>query len=83
MSDTPTPRTDAVVHNIAELGVFARQLERELAAAQKEIERLRGEIRVAFVEGACAARHWSHLRPDELWHSGINIRAKRIAEGKE
>lgn len=35
MSDTP--RTDGVIHNIAELGVFARQLERELNAANARI----------------------------------------------
>ena len=38
MSDTP--RTDAVPHNVAELGVFARKLERELAAAQDRIAEL-------------------------------------------
>lgn len=35
MSDTP--RTDAVKHTVGELGVFCRQLERELNAANTQI----------------------------------------------
>lgn len=35
MSDTP--RTDGIRHNIAELGTFCRQLERELNAAKATI----------------------------------------------
>ena len=38
MSDTP--RTDEVRHNIAELGMFARQLERELTESQHRIRTL-------------------------------------------
>ena len=38
MSDTP--RTDEVRHNVAELAVFARQLERELNAANERVKRL-------------------------------------------
>ena len=35
-----TPRTDEVRHNVAELAVFARQLERELNAANERVKRL-------------------------------------------
>ena len=38
MSDTP--RTDDVRHNVAELGMFARQLERELNEAKRSIRTL-------------------------------------------
>ena len=38
MSDTP--RTDDVRHNVAELGMFARQLERELTEAKHRIRTL-------------------------------------------
>lgn len=33
MNKSDTPRSDAVPHNVANLGVFARQLERELNVA--------------------------------------------------
>ena len=42
MSDTP--RTDAVTHNIGELAMFARQLERELNAAIASDTRLRAAL---------------------------------------
>lgn len=42
-----------------------------------------GEVQIAFVEGACAVRHWSHLKPHKLWDSGVKIRARRVVEGKE
>ena len=65
MSDTP--RTDGVIHNIAELGVFARQLERELNAAQsairqqqlldEEILRLRERVKRLEQAGDDMAKH--------------------------
>lgn len=38
MSDTP--RTDAVPHNVADLAMHARKLEREIDALRKDKERL-------------------------------------------
>ena len=90
MSKTPTPRTDAVVHNIAELGVFARNLERELAAAnhqitlliagskkdERQLRRLKDALQEAYEEGYA----------DCSFEEDCNYqasRAKRIAEGKE
>lgn len=43
MSDTP--RTDLIRHNIAELGVFSRQLERGLNAAYSRIAKLEKQQR--------------------------------------
>ena len=38
MSDTPT--SDSTPHNVADLGMLCRRLERELNAAQQRIKRL-------------------------------------------
>lgn len=46
MSDTP--RTDAVRHNLAELAVFARQLERELAQEKHHTEAVMRTLRQAL-----------------------------------
>ena len=54
MSDTPT--SDSTPHNVAELGMLCRRLERELNAANKRIKRLEGAINRAsnrfFTEGS-------------------------------
>ena len=42
MSDTPI--SDSTPHNVAELGMLCRQLERELNAANGEIERLTAKV---------------------------------------
>ena len=79
MSDTP--RTDGVIHNIAELGVFARQLERELNATQaairqqqlldEEILRLRERVKRLEEEGRevreCAAQLGWTSANDPRW----------------
>ena len=42
MSDTPI--SDSTPHNVAELGMLCRRLERELTAANERIKRLEREI---------------------------------------
>jgi hypothetical protein len=42
MSDTPI--SDSTQHNVAELGMLCRRLERELTAANERIKRLEREI---------------------------------------
>ncbi len=49
MSDTPI--SDSTPHNIAELGILCRRLERELNAANVEIERLTAKVAQLY-EGA-------------------------------
>ena len=49
MSDTPI--SDSTPHNVAELGILCRRLERELNAANVDIERLR-EANLQLREGA-------------------------------
>lgn len=79
MSETPTPRTDAAM-SARLLADNSRQLERELAAAQKEIERLKAEIPEIYDEGAFDERN--KFMSDKP-HTYEFSRAKRIAEGKE
>ena len=49
MSDTPI--SDSTPHNVAELGMLCRRLERKLAAANVEIERLTAKVAQLY-EGA-------------------------------
>ena len=49
MSDTPI--SDSTPHNVAELGMLCRRLERELNAANAEIERLTSKVSQLY-EGA-------------------------------
>ena len=45
MSETPI--TDAVPHNVPELAMLCRKLERELRESMTELERLRQELALA------------------------------------
>jgi translation initiation factor 2B subunit (eIF-2B alpha/beta/delta family) len=49
MSDTPI--SDSTAHNVAELGMLCRRLERELNASSSEIERLTSKVDQLY-EGA-------------------------------
>ena len=49
MSDTPI--SDSTPHNVADLGMLCRTLERKLAAATSEIERLTAKVAQLY-EGA-------------------------------
>ena len=49
MSDTPI--SDSTPHNVAELGMLCRRLERELNASTSEIERLTNKVAQLY-EGA-------------------------------
>lgn len=73
MSDTP--RTDGVRHNIAELGVFARQLERELKAAKASIERLEEALKTCD-------DNFNRFGPDEGSRYGDSWQAVREALGR-
>lgn len=80
-----TPRTDSQINGKGTLKLggdplkyamveseFARKLERELAAAQKKIESLRGEVEKAYNEGCHnTSVYWT------------NSRAKLVSEGFE
>lgn len=60
-----TPRTDAVVHNVAELAMFARKLERELREVQAENVRIRAALAhssVACVYCALPKEQWAACR---------------------
>ena len=54
ISDTPI--ADSTPHNIADLGMLCRQLERELNAANGEIERLTAKVAQLY-EGAEEGKH--------------------------
>lgn len=79
MSDTP--RTDNVRHNIAELGVFARQLERELTEAQHRIRTLIKERDSARIQ---ADHKWKLREEFEalLGTSDVATGVERINEAK-
>ena len=52
MSETPI--SDSTPHNVADLGMLCRRLERELAAAQQRIKRLEeagDDLHFAFIDG--------------------------------
>ena len=57
MSDTPV--SDSTPHNVADLGMLCRRLERELNAANGEIERLTAKA-VQLYEGAEEAKQRIH-----------------------
>jgi len=53
-----TPRTDEVQHNVAELAMHSRKLERELAELMKDKERLDWLLKYAtMVHGCDKPRH--------------------------
>jgi len=83
LSDTPTPRTDALLLIVNEGRVYAdegpivklsRQLERELAAAQKELE----AMRFAAAYPMAIGRVRDELGPLSLWtQTGLEAEIQR------
>jgi len=84
MSDTP--RTDAARWDDNDpyeaMAHECSKMERELTAARAEIERLRGEIEQAYLEGCIDGHNAAHPESNgkDKWEYS---RAKRISEGKE
>ena len=62
MSDTPI--SDSTPHNVAELGMLCRKLERELNAANDRIKRLEeaGDEAICPIEYASRARIWTEAK---------------------
>lgn len=79
MSDTP--RTDDVRHNVAELGMFARQLERELNEANHRIRTLIEERDSARIQ---AGHKWRLREEFEalLGTSDVEIGVERVKEAQ-
>lgn len=79
MSDTP--RTDAVRHNVAELAMFARQLERELTEAKHRIRTLIEERDSARIQ---ADHKWKLRREFEvlLGTSDVEIGVEQVKQLK-
>lgn len=40
------------------------------------------DLKIAFIEGASLARHWSHLDPLEIWNN-CRSNTRRVVEGRE
>ena len=66
MSDTPI--SDSTPHNVAELGMLCRKLERELNAANDRIKRLEeaGDEAICPIEYASRARIWTEAKEAKL-----------------
>jgi len=62
MSDTPI--SDSTPHNVAELGMLCRRLERELNAANERIKRLEaaGDEAIYPCEYAARVRIWTEAK---------------------
>jgi hypothetical protein len=62
MSDTPI--SDSTPHNVAELGMLCRRLERELDAANERIKRLEeaGDEAIYPFEYAARVRIWTEAK---------------------
>jgi hypothetical protein len=66
MSDTPI--SDSTPHNVAELGMLCRRLERELDAANERIKRLEeaGDEAIYPFEYAARVRIWTEAKEAKL-----------------
>jgi hypothetical protein len=66
MSDTPI--SDSTPHNVAELGMLCRRLERELTAANERIKRLEdaGDEAIYPCEYAARVRIWTEAKEAKL-----------------
>ena len=66
MSETPI--SDSTPHNVADLGMLCRRLERELAAAQQRIKRLEeaGDVMERWCSDWEAASNWEKAKEDKL-----------------
>jgi len=61
MSDTPI--SDSTPHNVADLGMLCRRLERELTAANERIKRLEEALDEVYHAGRVGAS----LRAEKAW----------------
>ena len=73
MSDTPI--SDSTPHNVADLGMLCRKLERELNASTSEIERLTNKVAQLY-EGAEEAKQRIKRLEELLWLSQPVCEAK-------
>ena len=73
MSDTPI--SDSTPHNVADLGMLCRRLERELNASTSEIERLTNKVAQLY-EGAEEAKQRIKRLEELLWLSQPVCEAK-------
>lgn len=66
MSDTPI--SDSTPHNVADLGILCRRLERELNAANDRIKRLEaaGDEAIYPFEYAARVRIWTEAKEAKL-----------------
>jgi hypothetical protein len=62
MSDTPI--SDSTPHNVADLGMLCRRLEREFNTAQQRIKRLEEALDEVYHAGRVGAS----LRADKAWN---------------
>jgi len=62
MSDTPI--SDSTPHNVAQLGMLCRKLERELNEANERIKRLEEALDEVYHAGRVGAS----LRAEKAWH---------------
>jgi len=73
VSDTPI--SDSTPHNVADLGMLCRKLERELNASTSEIERLTNKVAQLY-EGAEEAKQRIKRLEELLWLSQPVCEAK-------
>ncbi len=66
MSDTPI--SDSTPHNIAELGMLCRKLERELNAANERISKLNDYIAALETSGDLMANELSYGYDVDMWN---------------
>ncbi len=66
MNDTPI--SDSTAHNVADLGMLCRRLERELDAANERIKRLEeaGDEAIYPFEYAARVRIWTEAKEAKL-----------------
>jgi hypothetical protein len=66
MSDTPI--SDSTPHNVADLGMLCRRIERELTAANERIKRLEedGDEAIYPFEYAARVRIWTEAKEAKL-----------------
>jgi hypothetical protein len=66
MSDTPI--SDSTAHNVAELGMLCRRLERQLNAANERIKRLEeaGDEMEKYCRDYYSSNRWYKAKEDKL-----------------
>jgi hypothetical protein len=66
MSDTPI--SDSTPHNVAELGMLCRRLERELNAANERISKLNDYVAALETAGDLMANELSYGYDVDMWN---------------